>query len=303
MTVAASRQSEGVMMVVQNNDLQALWVSGANEALLDRLGYATLPEEAPFALFLGEKTRALIEEDVEFEDDAKDVMQVLSRLREVWLRTAEGIEVPTQCTVSRSVAQDRHHLFRMVFFSTDHVDERKADIRRIKDHFNLNHTLDDATRLPDTPSLLRYMALTRQFSAEHQVNACFVYMQLSLDPSFASSLQEEVLHHVGQVIARNLRIDDTIGRIAQDALGILLIDINKTTVHLALNRIRHMLATDPYQMEGTFFTPQVRQAAIMLEDGEPQETVDMCVALLREDPASKMILFKGAHPTNPFQAD
>ena len=303
MTAVSSRQSEAVMMVVQNNDTHSVRVSGANQTLLTLLGYDSLPEEAPLNDFLGAKTRALVEEDVEFDDDAKDVMQVLSRLRDIKLRTATGSEIAVQCKISRSMAHDRHHLFRLVFFSTDYVNERQVLINSIKYHFMENHTLDEATQLPDRSSLSHYIALTQQFSAEHHLSACFVYMQLSPDSALPESEQEAALHHVGQVIVRNLREDDTIGRIAADALGIVLIDVNKTTVHLALNRIRHMIVSDPYQTaDGQTYIPPIRQAAIMLEESDPQEVVDMCVALLQEDTDAEMVLFKGAHPSNPFDA-
>jgi hypothetical protein len=101
----SSRQHESVMMVVQNNDQQTLTVRGVNDTLQALLGHETFPEDAPFVDFLGEKTRLLVEEDIEFEGDARDVMQVLSRHRALHLLRADGVEVPMQCKVTRSIAE------------------------------------------------------------------------------------------------------------------------------------------------------------------------------------------------------
>lgn len=302
METMLSRQSEAVMMVVQDNEQNSLYVSGANTTLLQLLGYEVLPEDAPFYQFLGAKTRQIVQEDVEFHEDARDVLQVLCTNREVVLRTVSGAEIAMKCSISRSLAQHRNHVFRLVFFPIEYVNERRALINTIKSHFAKNHTIDLSTQLPDVSSMLHYIALTQQFSLQHHLSVCFVYMQLAGHIHQNTIEREAMLHHAGNVIARNLREDDTIGRVAQDALGIVLIDVNRTTVHLALNRIRHMIGNDNYKTQsGEELSIHTRQVAMMLQDSEPQEILDHCVALLNDEPESEMVLFKGAYKTNPFE--
>jgi GGDEF domain-containing protein len=196
--------------------------------------------------------------------------------------------------VTRSIAEGRHHVFRLVFHSPDYVNARKALIDSLKLHFAQNHTLDAVTQLPDSASLTHYLSLAQQFSTQHALNACFVYMHIEKAADVPTPEWERILSHIGHVISRNLRADDTVGRAGEDALGMVLIDVNQTTIHLALNRIHHMMLSDPYtDSHGVAYAPKARQAAMMLAKGhDAQEMMERCMAVLQEDTQRDMVLFE-----------
>jgi hypothetical protein len=49
---------------------------------------------------------------------------------------------------------------------------------------------------------------------------------------------------VAQAIRRNLRQDDIVGLMPENNIGILLIDVNSTSLNLTINRIRLSLKND-----------------------------------------------------------
>ncbi len=291
------------MMVTQNNELRTLTVVGMNDYVQTLLGYTEPISDAPLVQFLGTKTAKLLTEDIEFEDDARDMMEVLSRHRQIKLLRQNGTEITMDCQVMRGMARDRHHLFRMVLSKPEVAGIKLSITHALKQSFLGNEITDAATQLPNADSVLKYIELTQSFISGKEVNACFVYMRFETNKADRDTV-DKILIHVGYVIARNLREDDTIGRAAEDALGIILVDVNKSTVHLALNRIRHMILNDPIILnDGSSYVPQVRQGGVMLHDNmSPREVIGICVTLLDEDKERDMVLFRDhTDGFNPFR--
>jgi GGDEF domain-containing protein len=278
----SSRHNEGVILVTQNNILRTLTVVGMNAYMQTLLGYENIIENASLSQFLGTKIEKEIEEDLEYEDDAKDLMQVLSKHSSIKLLRQNGLEVTLHCHVTRAMARDRNHLFRLVLSPIHQTNKIPSITSALKQSFLGHEILDKETHLPNDESMMMYIRLTQNFIHHKEISACFVYMQWADDKTISLS-SHKILSHIGRVIARNLREDDTIARLDSHAIGMLLVDVNPTTVYLALNRIHHMVINDPIPMEdGLFYTPAIRQAAVMLRDQSPSDMVTHCLSLLAD---------------------
>lgn len=282
-----SRHNEGVMMVTQNNELGTLTVLGVNDDLRELLGYESDIVDAPLSQFLGSSAEQLIKDDVEFEDDAMDLSEVLSKHRQIRLLKQNGIEVNLDVTIMRAMARDRHHLFRLVFSTPSLMKEKLSLTNALKESFADHEVTDKETSLPDSASMMKYVDMTQDYIKDKPIKACFVYM-LFEDYKQLQSLNQKhdvnILRHVSHVVQRNLRSDDTVGRIADDALGMILVDINDDTVHLALNRIKHMVHHDPLHFaDGQVHTPLIRQSCIFLDDMSVEDMKKMCLKLLEDD--------------------
>jgi GGDEF domain-containing protein len=263
-----SRHNEGVMMVTQNNDLGTLSVVGMNDNLLELLGYDTIEEDSDLIQFLGASAKKIIRDDVEFEEDSKDLLEVLRTHRQMRLLKADGNEINMDFRIMRSMAQDRHHLFRIIFITPSFSAESNQLNDVLRDNFAGYEVLDAETGLPDAASLRKYLELAEHHIGKRDIQSCFVYMKFedfNEEIKLSKLHNVNILQHVSRVIKRNLREEDVVGRIADDALGIILVDVNKDTVHLALNRIKHMIHHDPVTLSNNkMHIPLLRQSCAFL---------------------------------------
>jgi GGDEF domain-containing protein len=107
-----------------------------------------------------------------------------------------------------------------------------------------------------------------------------------------STKRDNAIRHIGQVVARNLRGDDTVGRVGDHAIGIILVDINKATVPMVINRLRHMILSDPISTEEKgYATPAIRQSAVMIGESKPEDIFLTCMEMLEKKPTENMVLF------------
>ncbi len=293
----SSRKDEGVMIVTQNNEAGSLTIAGANQHLCALLGYDVMPEGIALQDILAKTTANLLKEEIEYEGDARDLAEVLSKFHKIVLQHQDGTDIPVEFTIIRTVAQDRNHMFRLVVSRETLREEQKTLARTLSQGFKEQAKLDDTTGLPNQETMRKNIQLAESLLEGKDVDACFVYLRLEDDDEMLASGKaniDEVLRHVGSVVQRNLRSDDTIGRIDRDALGIILVDVNKETVHLALARIPHMVAHDPLVLPGMeAYIPKLRQSCVLLDDMPPDDVVTICQRLLDEDSERDMVMFRG----------
>lgn len=293
----SSRHEEGVLLVTQRNDERGLYIVGANASLRELLGHKGLEEDMPLCDVLAGRSRRLVEDNVEFERDERDLHDVLSVVPQLRLLTSSGSEVTLDCRISRMVARDRHHLFRIVLSRPNAKNARQSLAQQLKQQFLRNEEQDPQTGLVSIESMRRHLKLASEFVQGKEIDACFVYLRLEgCDPviRYGGIDMHGLLAHVGAVIRRNLRSDDTVGRIAEDALGAILVDINRETVFMALNRIVGMVRHDPLMIEGYgAFVPHVRQSCVLLDQPSGSDILEMCVHLLDQDETRDMVMFRG----------
>ncbi len=284
------------MMVTQNNELGTLSVIGMNKNLQELLGYESEIDDAPFSQFLGSSAEKLVKEDVEYLDDAKDLLEVLRSHRQMRLLKQNGVEINLDVKIMRSMARDRHHLFRLVFSTPSLVKEKKSLSNMLRESFTGYEVTDSETMLPDRASMLKYIELTESYVKSKPIGACFVYMRVENyeeEKKINKKHDVNVLQHLSHVVKRNLREDDTVGRISDDALGIILVDINDETVHLALNRIKHMIHHDPLILQNKeAHIPLIRQSCVFLGDISTNDVAGFCVDLLDEDEQRDMVVYR-----------
>lgn len=282
-----SRHNEGVMLVTQNNELHTLTVLGMNDNLRQMLGYDDLSDDMPFSQLLGSSAEKMIADDIEYDDDAKDLLEVLRSHRQIRLLRQNGVEVNLDMQIMRSAARDRHHLFRLVFSMPSLREAKKTLAQILKQSFAGYEVRDKETTLPDEASMRKYIELTQSYMDNKPITTCLVTMRLEHYDNVKKLNNKHgvnILAHIAGVIQRNLRGDDTVGRVATDALGIILVDINDETVHLALNRIKHMVLQDPVRLKGgELHVPLVRQSAVFLGNHTHDDVLQYALSLLDKD--------------------
>ncbi len=288
MTVPA-RYKEGVILVKQDNITQTLSIVGMSDTLRDMLELD--PDTMPNTLhqILGKKTARTVVEDVEYEDDRRDLLEVLKHHSRIKLRKVNGAELTYHCQIMRSVAQDRHHLFRIILSDPAQQQETKTIKQVLDESFEGHKACDIATGLPDRTSLKHYLALMHSYLGNQGIHHCFIAMQLSQN-GFNETQYNDLLKHASAVIQRNLRADDLIGRINSNTLGIILTDINQDTVHLAMNRLKQTILRDVMIPKDP--SPSIRQAGILSTMANPDDMVARSISLLNADKTRDMVMIR-----------
>jgi GGDEF domain-containing protein len=292
-----SRKEEGAVMLVQNNDERTVRVVEANTALCSLLGYEVLEEGALLESLLSNKSRVVLDEDLEFEEQAPDLCELLSRHRTLSLRHRNGRDINVQCKIMRAASVDRHPRFRLVVSRPEWKMKRQSLSETLQEGLQGYEVLDEATQLPNTETLTRHIDLTSSCLSQQKIDGCFVYMVLEGDKRVGEKniSIDALIRHVGHVIRRNLRQDDVIGRAGEQALGVVLVEINTATIHMALSRLPHLVNSDPFITEdGTPYVPHIRQSCILLDEQSGEDVIGRAAKLLQEDPSRDMVMFRDA---------
>jgi diguanylate cyclase (GGDEF)-like protein len=241
--VAEGRKGDGYLIVVQDNAARALTILGANEAAVARLGY---PEEElkgrKLEVVLGARTALTIEEDLEYEDDAPDMADVLARHRELRLRSKKGDEITVPMTINRVMAEDKNPRFQIII-----PNEREGRARAqwrdlLKQNFEGHTQIDEATGLPNRATAENYLRVAGHYLGEADTQAAFAVLRLDrYEKSLARYGQSGViqqLQHVANICRATFRSEDVICTLGGPLMGLLLVDISRESAQMVFNRLR-----------------------------------------------------------------
>lgn len=242
-TASEGRKGEGVLVIVQDNASRQLTIDSMNERASARLGY---PEGAlngrKLEVVLGQRTALVIDEDLEYDDDAPDMADVLSRQRELRLRDKAGKEFSVPTTIQRIMATDRNARFHLIM--PDEVEGRaRQQIADFLKNSLAGHTqIDAATGLPNRATAEAYLRSVGHFMAESNTQVGFAVLRLDrYEKSIArygAQPTMQLVQHVANCCRSTFRSEDVICALNGPLLGLMLVDISRESVRVVLNRLR-----------------------------------------------------------------
>lgn len=245
------RTSDAVLTICQNNKTKSVTISEINEAAQDIVGLdITKLIGKAFNSILPPRIAELLDEYVEFEDDANDIGIVLLKIQNFAIIGRNSQEKPYRIKISRLPSSGKTLFFALIL--QDSVNNRKNDgIRRIiSDNFKGHESLDTSTDLPDRASLMKDIDIVRNHGSSVGMLSCFALLQIDdYNKILAYKGREfcnEMLKYVAAVILRTMRPDDVVGSTGHGRLGVLLVDIASGSERLVLNRLRWQIAANPY---------------------------------------------------------
>jgi diguanylate cyclase (GGDEF)-like protein len=247
-TVSEGRKGDGTVTLVQDNAARQITILSINEAAANQLGYpADELIGRKLEVILGGRTATMIEEDLEYEDDAPDLVEILSRHREIRLRPRSGSEITIPATLNRVMAEDRHPRFQMIL-----PNEREGRARsQLKDLLKTGldgHTqIDEAIGIPNRATAEAYIRLIGHYLGDGTTQAAFAVLRLDrYDKSMArygADGVNQLLQHVANCCRATFRSEDVVCSLGGNKLGLLLVDISRESVRLVLNRLRWNIRT------------------------------------------------------------
>jgi hypothetical protein len=218
-----NRNDEFVMLVLQDNEAKKLRLIAADKHISQML---QIENDVDFLSLLSDKLRQIIEEQID-----NDLLDIIRNIRQLHFKANDR---QFSFRIVRELPQNRHHVFRIILLPADKKNEIVAAFKQDMQEYL---TVDASSQLPDVASMEYFIKLAHKYVANNQIDISFVYGALEQNSKEAQSL-------VAQAIRRNLRQDDIVGLMPENNIGILLIDVNSTSLNLTINRIRLSLKND-----------------------------------------------------------
>lgn len=292
------RKNEGLILVCQNNEDHSFLIFDMNDRAHEITGFdedylkgRDLTEIVP------KDIRETITEYVEFADGARDLASVLSRVRNFRLLDAEGEEVSLNLRVAQAEARDQNFWYRLVLRDEQYEDEVESFKRELAENFKGHEVLDADSGLPDRNSLMKDMEFAHFCAKEKGFSSCLAIFRVDKYEDFrrahGKAQAVQVLRQVGSNIKRNLRADDTVGRIGDDALGLILVDITQESARVVLNRLRWLVASEALRIpDMPQRTVTVSVAFAVIGSDEPLTLIESCEDALARDLSPNVMIEK-----------
>lgn len=238
-----ARRGDAVLVILQTNSDRTFTIHRMNEAAESLLEFeAGEMIGRHFETVLSPKTAEILADDVEFDDDAPDLGDVLSKHREIRLRKSSGQEIALPCKITRLMSEGMSACFQLVL-----PDQKEALGRqKIKDFIALNlegrKQLDEAVALPNRATAAEFLPLLENYLPEIGMEACFAIIRMD---RFYKSMAHyghagctQLLQHMANCCLSTFRSEDIVFALTPETLGVVLFDISRESSRLVFNRLR-----------------------------------------------------------------
>ncbi len=243
------RKDDAMALIKQDNDAELITLEGVNAVMLKLLGYGVEDRlrSIPLGNFIGDDTRLLLKDEIEYAGDNHDLMDVMRRQREVVLKTKDGKELKTPFKMVRAAAQDKHLWFRLIV--KDEKREREVAVLHEAISANLkgHEVMDEDTGLVNERTFIKDLELAQHYTNSQDIGAACVSIRLDDYDAIAShgkGFGERALRHVSNLLRQGLRDNDVISRFGESAISVLLLDVAPESLPVVVGRIRSLTQRD-----------------------------------------------------------
>ena len=243
------RKDDAMALIKQDNEAELITLEGVNNVMLRILGYKAEDRlrSIPFGNFIGDDTRLLLKDQVEYKGDAHDLMDVMRRQREIILKTKEGEEITTSFKLVRAAAQDKHLWFRLII--KDEKREREVAVlhEAISDNLKGHEVMDEETGLVNEQTFVKDLELAQHYTNSQNIGAACISVRLDDYDAIMEHGKDfgvRALRHVSNLLRQGLRDNDVIARFDKSALSVLLLDVAPESLPVVVGRIRSLTQRD-----------------------------------------------------------
>jgi len=247
------RSNDAVVIICQNNSAKSIEITGVNKAAEELMGYSDKELSGkPLFQILPPRIATMLSEYVEFETDANDVGQVLSKVQSFSTIGKDGKENGYRLKVVRTEASKEKITFELVLQDKTGLRKNAALRQAIQENFRGHEVLDPNTGLPDRYSLSKDIELMGYYSNKSDLRSCFAVMQLDhydeLLSQYGTTVCHGIVKHIAMLSRQSLRPDDVVGMVNYKRVGVLLIDTSIESARMAVNRLRWQIAANPFSL-------------------------------------------------------
>lgn len=284
--MTTDHEPDATIIVTQQNRERQLVIQSLTEGAAQLIGFA--PHELigkPFEFIAGKRVKQAIVENLEFEDDAPDLSDILKRTRDFRLRSPRGEELPFVLNIVRDEPLDRNQWFRLSLRSEQRQKERTVP-NLLKEHLEGIQAIDQATGLPNAETAAQYLGIVANYVRTHGLEAVLATIRLD---RYEKSVQrygfDETMKQVkfmGDTCIAKFRNDDAVMLIEPQTLGLFLFDIQPEAARVVLNRLRWAIASQRIDFGGKAdFSVSVSVAFRPLNNTlANDDAIERCIAAL-----------------------
>lgn len=248
------RSNDAVVTICQNNGAKSIKITGINKPGEELLGYSEADlKDSNLQDILPPRIATLLAEYVEFESDANDVGQVLSKVQSFSTIGKNGKETGWRLKIVRSDATAEMIKFELILQDKTGLRKNEALRAAIRENFKGHQVLDADTGLPDRYSLAKDVELMGYYSNKSDIRSCFAILQLDhydeLLSQYGRDVCKAIVKHLALLSQQSLRPDDVVGVINFKRVGVLLIDTSIESARMTVNRLRWQIAANPFQLQ------------------------------------------------------
>lgn len=245
------RSNDAVITVCQNNTAQSIEITEVNKIAEDLLGYkASELVKQPLWKILPPRIATLLDEYVEYEHNANDVGEVLSKVQSFSIVGCDEKETGYRLKVVRAESMPNMVMFKLVLQDRLGLRKNEALRKAIQDNFKGHEAIDAETGLADRNSLSKDIELVGYYNSKSDMRTCFAILQLDhYDELFSQYGRQSCLamiKHIAAICRQSLRPDDVVGIVTHNRLGVLLLDTTPETARMVSNRLRWQIAANPF---------------------------------------------------------
>ncbi len=247
------RSNDPVITICQDNAQRSCIITEINQQAEEFLGYtATTMQGMTLASLLPERIRALLQEYVEYETEGNDVSAVLGKVQSFCMLDKEGNEMAFRLKVLRSPSLDGKDYFKLILQNGQGNRRSEAFRSILRENFKGHEVLDASTGLPDRYSLTKDIDLALFYVHKGDLTASLAVLDLDKYQEIMEKYGEQtvldMLKHIAAIAKQNLRPDDTIGCLLPRRIGLILLDTNLESARMVLNRLRWLIAANPFTL-------------------------------------------------------
>ncbi len=247
------RSNDAVVTIYQNNIAKTIKISDINKQAEELIGYSAgeLVGKSLEKILPG-RIAALLKEYVEFEPDANDVGNVLSKVQSFSIVGKDSKEKVYRMKLVRAQSSNETMYFALVLHDT--VGQRKNEALRkiIQENLKGHEALEGMTGLPDRGTLIKDIEVVARYCNSSDVLSCFAILQIDqydeLLAKYGNHQATGLLKHIAIIARQSLRPDDVVGHVNHRRIGVLLIDTLPESGRMVFNRLRWQIAANPYSM-------------------------------------------------------
>lgn len=280
--MSSGKEGDAYLIVSQNNQKRQVKVKESSDAVAVLLG--RMPQEMEGALLqdiLGKRAKEAVDDYLEYEADAPDLQDVLSRVQDFKLTHYNGEEIPFALKIFRDQARDFNDWFRMLLKDERRKIQENSFMEMLQRNMAGVCSLEEKTGLPDRYSAQQYIELVQKYVRSHGIKVCFAVIRVDRwEKSVARYGKEpcvEQLRHVANCCKSMFRDNDVVCCLSEKAIGLFLFNIPIETARVVISRMRSSMGAHRIAFGGKpDFAVTVSVSFMPISADESRDILTLC---------------------------
>lgn len=272
--ISASRKTDAVISVQQDNDNQKIEIQAINAAAGDLMGYdPSALQGADFNKVLPVHIQDSISSYLEYEHAGYDLANVLRRTPKFHILHREGQEIPVQLKVFYVLSEGGNPRFELLLRDISLQERLELMLEELKRTHSEGKYSDLLPGLFNRASMMASAELVTSFVQQHGLSAYFAVFHVDRYNSFAAHYGSEATRSLLSVVAKrcmtSIREGDTVAYMGDGKFAVLLFDCSHENVLGVLNRIKETICKTGFDMlDDEEFCITLSTGYTMLEAGQ-----------------------------------